>query len=211
LAAITGFGTIVSAVGQKKASTAQQNIAFLNSSTIEQTAEANAQLTREGTAVNVGALEWNASMAEMQARDAIQRGRESEGIFRQQTRGVIGQERAAFGASGVDVSSGSALDVQTNTAYVGELDALMIRTNAMRTAWGFKVEAQDYRQQAVATQKLGSLEEKNALLVGRANARSARLGGTYAGQAGNYAAASTILGGAGNIALTALKYKAKGT
>jgi hypothetical protein len=89
--------------------------------------------------------EMNAQVAEIQAEDAIARGRVEEGIHRKKVRGMIGSQRAAFAAGGVDVNSGSALDVQADTAKFGEMDALTIRMTAAREAWGYKVGATDMR------------------------------------------------------------------
>lgn len=87
---------------------------------------------------------YNAQVAEMQAQDAIVRGRETEARHRTDVKRMIGSQRAGFAASGVDVNDGSAVDVQADTAALGELDALTIRTNAAREAWGYKIQAQDY-------------------------------------------------------------------
>lgn len=89
--------------------------------------------------------EYNAQVAELQAEDAILRGRETEERHRTNVRRLIGSQRAALGASGADVNEGSALDIQADTAAMGELDALTIRTNAAREAWGYRIQAQDYR------------------------------------------------------------------
>lgn len=95
-----------------------------------------------------GILEQNASLADQQRADALARGREAELQQRRGTRGMIGAQRAAIAASGVSVGSGSALDVQTDTAHLGELDALTLRNNAAREAWGFDVQAADLRAKA---------------------------------------------------------------
>jgi hypothetical protein len=92
--------------------------------------------------------EQNAALADAQAQDAIARGSVDEGRQRLATRQNIGATRAAQAASGVDISSGSAADVQASEAGLGELDALTIRNNAAREAWGYNVDAGNLRQQA---------------------------------------------------------------
>lgn len=99
----------------------------------------------------------DAQLAEQQAADAIARGKEAETRQRQATRGLIGSQRAALAAQGIEVDSGSALDVQADTAAMGELDALTIRNNAAREAYGYKVQALNYRQQG----QLAALSGKN--------------------------------------------------
>src|SRR5262245_53626432 len=93
-------------------------------------------------------LEDNATLAEQQAQDAIARGAESEERFRQGVATIIGSQRAASAAANLDVNFGSALDIQHDAAYLGELDALTIRSNAAREAWGYRVDAGDLRKQA---------------------------------------------------------------
>jgi hypothetical protein len=89
----------------------------------------------------------NAKTADLEAQDAIDRGQIQEQRSRLATRQNIGASRAAQAASGVDVSSGSAADVQASEAGIGALDALTVRNNAAREAWGYKVEGVNLRQQ----------------------------------------------------------------
>lgn len=203
---IAGVGAGISALGQYKQGKAQQSIANLNAATLQQTGELNAGLIEEGAKTNAELLAFNQQMAEAQATDAVARGKEQEAVFRQGIRGMIGSQRAGFGASGLDVGTGSAVDVQADTAYWGEIDALTIRVNASREAWGYKVTAEDYRRQAASTRRLGALEAANTRAVARANALSARLGGTYAAQAGTTGAAATIAGTAGSLLLNRYRF-----
>ena len=128
--------------------------------------------------------EYNAQVAELQAKDALERGAEQESGFRMQVRGAVGAQRAGFAAGNIDVSSGSAVDVQADAAFLGELDALTIRTNAAREAWGFKVQASDLRQRAQIARREGVYLEA----AGRTQAQAAYLG-----------AAGTLLGGGASL------------
>lgn len=89
--------------------------------------------------------EWEARLAELQAEDAVKRGREAEGRYRQGIKQTIGSQRARLAAQGIAIDDGSALDVQAETAEIGELDALTIRNNATREAFGYKTEAMSAR------------------------------------------------------------------
>lgn len=121
--------------------------------------------------------EFNAQVAELQAEDAIARGRDEESQFRRGVRALIGSQRAGFAGQGVKVGVGSAADVAADTAFLGELDARQIRANAQREAWGFQVEAADRRMAADV----------------------ARKGGRAAASAGKWAAAGTLLGGTSSL------------
>lgn len=89
----------------------------------------------------------NAGLAEMQAADVIARGREAELKVRGGSRQLVGAQRAALAAQGIAIDSGSAADVIENDAMMGELDALTVRNNARREAWGYNVQAAQYRSQ----------------------------------------------------------------
>ncbi len=115
----------------------------------------------------------NARLMDLQATDATARGQLEEQRQRLSTRQNIGASRAALAAQGVDVSSGSAADVQASEAGVGEMDALTIRNNAAREAWGYKVGAINERQQGT----LAAAEGDMAASGYRAQSWSALLGG----------------------------------
>ena len=58
-----------------------------------------------------------------------------------QTSQAAGTIKAAQGASGIDVNTGSASNVRTSVAKLGALDALTIRSNTAREAYGYEVAA----------------------------------------------------------------------
>jgi hypothetical protein len=142
-------------------------------------AQTAAQREKEAADLNAKVYDWNAAMAEIMADDAINRGRFTETRFRQDVEKFIGTQRATQAASGIDVNFGSAVDVQADTAYLGELDALMIRNNAAREALGLRVEAVDLRARAHIMRKTGIA----ALESGRAQRSAA-----------NWAAGGMLLG-----------------
>lgn len=102
--------------------------------------------------------EQNAKMADAQAQDALDRGELAAQRRGLETRQQIGSTRAAQAAQGVDVSSGSAADVQASEAGIGAMDEVMIRNNAAREAWGYKVEAINDRQAGQVAALTGDME-----------------------------------------------------
>lgn len=208
---MTGIGTGVSAMGQYEAGKTNKKIAYQNADSIEKTSAINVRLIEEGTAANAAILDFNAQAADAQAKDAVTRGLETEGQFRKQLRGYIGTQRAGYAGQGVDVSMGSPLDVQMDTARQGELDALKIEVNAWRESWGYKMEAENTRMQAGALRKTGKLQAEFERAQSRAAAQSARMGGNFASAQGKYGAFSTIIGGAGNVAMQKYGYQKRTT
>lgn len=90
----------------------------------------------------------NSIIAERRAADARERGKIEEARQKERTRQLIGRQRAAAAAQGVVVDEGSALDITSDTAGLGELDALTIRNNAEREALGFSAQASNFRTQS---------------------------------------------------------------
>jgi hypothetical protein len=124
----------------------------------EEAAKAEGTHAQEASNSQADLADSNAAIADLQAQDAVARGAEDESRFRTQIRGSIGAERAGIAAGNIDVSYGSAVDVQADAAYLGELDALQLRTNAKREAWGFEVQADDLRKRATIARKEGTYQ-----------------------------------------------------
>lgn len=149
-----------------------------------QAAEKGAQAAARVSESEATLSEYNAGVAALQAKDAIARGVEQESRFRSQVRGAIGTQRAGFAASNVDVGFGSAVDVQADAAYLGELDSLTIRNNARREAWGYEVQSYDLKQRAAISRQGGQAQLE---------------AGHIAATTANYAALGTIATGTGSL------------
>ena len=91
-------------------------------------------------AYQAGVLMANQIAATRAAEDARQRGEQAALNQRKGTRQLIGKQRAVLASNGVMVDSGSALDIVSETAGLGEQDALQMLFNAER-------EAQNYERQ----------------------------------------------------------------
>lgn len=102
-----------------------------------------AQNAKQQGAFQAAMAEQNAGYKEAAAQDAIKRGDVQADQYRRQVGQLIGSQRAGFAANGVDVNSGTAADIQDDTAAFGEFDALTIANNAAREAWGYRVGAQN--------------------------------------------------------------------
>lgn len=83
----------------------------------------------------------NATMADMAGEQTIEAGDIAAGRKDLETRQKVGSILATQGASGVDVSSGSARLVRSAVGGVGAMDELTIRNNASRAAFGYKIKA----------------------------------------------------------------------
>lgn len=121
---------------------------------------------------------YNAKVGEQQAQMAEEAGVTAEQQQRTRVRQIMGAQRAAMAGSGAVVDSGSFGNILDDTAKTGELDALTIRSNAARQAWGYRTGAEITRAE-----------------------------GAMAKSAGNYAAMGTLLTTAGNTFGMASKIK----
>lgn len=68
--------------------------------------------------------EYQAAVNEQNARTAQQQAAYEANQFRQRNIRTAGAQKAALAANGVDIQSGSSVDVMTDSAIQGELDAL---------------------------------------------------------------------------------------
>ena len=71
----------------------------------------------------------------------IQSGEEQVANQEMKMRSEIGTTKAGQAASGVDVNSGSALATRAGEAEVGTLNAMTLRSNSARQAYGYEVAA----------------------------------------------------------------------
>jgi hypothetical protein len=130
------------------------------SQSLSQRALADAQKT---------SFETNKRIAELQATDAIKRGDREATLFAKKVKRVIGTQRAGLAAQGVEVDTGTALDLQLDTAEVGAIDTETIRHNAFREAWGYRVQAEDYGARGAYASMAGKAEARNTLITGGLN------------------------------------------
>lgn len=90
----------------------------------------------------------NARMADRAAESVMAAGRRDVQRSRMQTSALKGRQRVALAAGGIALDEGSALNLQTATDYLGEVDANTIEANAIAQAWGHRIEGTNYRNNA---------------------------------------------------------------
>lgn len=110
--------------------------------------------------------DYNAEVSRLQGLDAINRGNAAAEQQRRKVLQIQGAQRAAMGASGGNVETGSFADIQLDTATLGETDAQNIRTNSLREAWGYKAQSTNYTMAGQEALRAG--EEKANYYRGQA-------------------------------------------
>lgn len=150
--ALTAVSTAAGVMGQIGQQNAQAQAASANAAQARYQSQVAAQ---------------NQALMERQAADATQRGQVAEENRRRLTAQQIGQQTAGLAAQGVDLE-GSPIDILGDTAAAGELDALTLRSNAAREAYGYRIQGQGYGNQAILenTQAANSTYTPNYLGAG---------------------------------------------
>lgn len=133
----------------------------------------------------------NQNIAKQNAAYTRDVGENAAFISGRKTQATIGTEKVDQSASGLDVNSGSALDVRKSTADVGAIDQATIRQNYAKKAYGFEVEAATKGAEAVGDVAAGEQAEKS----GRINAASSILG-TVSSVSSKWLQGSSTFGGA---------------
>ncbi|HCC6168421.1 hypothetical protein [Atlantibacter hermannii] len=120
----------------------------------------------------------NADIAESQAQDAVNRGNIEADQRRREMRQRAGTAAATMGATGAELSSGTALDVFADNAQFGTLDALTTVNNAQREAYGYQVQGMNSLAQGEMDRSAARSNITQTLLTTPLNAAGAyKMGG----------------------------------
>ena len=114
-----------------------------------------------------------ADMSSMAAGDALLRGQNAGTRLAMRGSSIVGAQKAAAAASGVDVASGSSAQGIGATEAGVALDVSTAQNNAAREAWGYETEATN---QNLRASEYGSAAT-GALVGGGLSAAGSALGG----------------------------------
>lgn len=202
--AVMGASAIVGASSARQAAKAQQTSLLYDAAAAD----------RNAVTANNAALvaENNAELAGWQGREALRQGENDVSNIqfdrstaltasRNEAANVKSRQKVSMAANGVDIGSGSAVDVLTSTDYVGELNAnaisdaaarnvATVRDNAIKNAWGYQVQGIGYKDQAATSRADAALYQFDA--------RQQRAGASRISP--NSAAAVSLIGSAGQVA-----------
>lgn len=123
-------------------------------------------------------MENNALSAKFAAEDAMARSDVAEKQQRDRTRALLGQQRAALAANGVDSATGTGSQLLMDTAGMGEFDAITIRNNAMKQAYGLNTQADNLLADSKAARIAGNNGAIGSILTTGSN-----MAGMYASSA----------------------------
>lgn len=109
---------------------------------------------------------YNAKVAENNATAENQRAAYEAGLQRDQLRRVVGAQRAAGAASGLDTQSGTPLVVLGDSAREGELDILARLYSGQASATAYRNDAARMRAEGKSAQMGGFINAGTSLLSG---------------------------------------------
>jgi hypothetical protein len=113
---------------------------------------------------------YNAKMQELKAQDALQIGADEAAGKRDRARQIAASQAEGMAGAGLSINTGTPLSLLTETAGLGELDALTTLNNARREAWGYKGQSNLDRYQGKAAGRSGILNAGGTFLGGASNA-----------------------------------------
>lgn len=118
----------------------------------------------------------------------------------------VAQAKVAQGSSGIDINSGSSVNVRQSMISLGQYGQQVIRANAAKVAYNYDVEAtMDSAQRDLHTYAAGEdrTQQANALTAVNLTMSAIPLeesAFSLAGKAGDIAAAGSLVGAAGSVA-----------
>jgi hypothetical protein len=130
----------------------------------------------------------NAIIAERNAQAAIESGDVAGQVSGLKTKNLVAQQLVVQAGSGLDVNTGSAVDVRQSAADLGRLDTLTIINNALKQSKGYKAQAGNFLAEADLNESAGR----------------------YAREAGDIGIMTSLLGGATSVGDKWAGFRSKG-
>lgn len=139
----------------------------------------SASASKEAYAIQAAIARANAQTSEAQAQIALENGQSAEQNTRLRTRQVIGSQRAAMAANGIDLGEGTATDILTTSTFMGERDALTVRDNASRQAWAYRVQGTNAINNANVMDQAGNAINPGMAAAGSLLTTASSVAGTW--------------------------------
>lgn len=92
----------------------------------------------------------NAKLADLQAEDVLRRGENEAADLRRRVAATKSAQRVSLAAKGLDLTYGTAADLQDQTDFFGESDVATVRTNARKEAWARRSQGANFQAEALS-------------------------------------------------------------
>ena len=90
----------------------------------------------------------NARLANMSAESALRAGEKQQQQIMTQTARLKGAQKTGYAANGIDLNSRSVQNVLNETDFMGEVDKNQAAANALTNAWGYRLQATNFENNA---------------------------------------------------------------
>lgn len=111
-------------------------------------AYSSASAQKKGLRAESAIARQNAGIEEQRGRNSIELGRQQIEQLQQQGAQLESTQKNTMADNGIDVSTGSAIDILAGTRQLTNADVDTMRYNAALESWGHQVNATNYTNQA---------------------------------------------------------------
>ncbi len=136
-----------------------------------------AQNAKKTAELNQDIAEMNAEFAELDAWDAQSEGYTEQARYQSVIDNTLAEQSAIMRAQDIDVSYGTAADVESDTRFTGQLNLMEIQKQANQAALGYKRQARDMRMGGSGTAAEGKVRAASAMASGITSAINTGLSG----------------------------------
>jgi len=98
----------------------------------------------------------NARIAELGAQTALNQGQQEIGNLTLKAGQLKSTQRTSMAANGIDLGEGNAAEVLASTEIMKEVDKNTIEANAVRSAWGYRMKATNFQNEALTARNTSS-------------------------------------------------------
>jgi hypothetical protein len=111
-------------------------------------------------------LKLNEELASIRSKQALRQGEFETTKMQEQTAQMVGGQRAASAASGVNVNTGTSKEIQKQTAEIGAKDFATIENNAFLKSLGFQIEGENESMKATQVGLASKNEQRDTIFGG---------------------------------------------
>lgn len=109
----------------------------------------NAKSQKSSAKFQASMAETSAKISELQAQKALAQGADKVAIRTMQAGRQKSSQRTALAANGVVTNEGSAAEMQASEDVLKEIDVNAIQSQALDSAWGYRTQAMNEKNQAL--------------------------------------------------------------
>lgn len=134
--------------------------------------KSNADALRRQAQFEANQMEFNAELLGAYSADIEAQGRRDIVLREQQVRQMLGDQKAAFAAQGIDLSSEVVQNLSADELQTGIEDVQAIKNNTWKEVFGIEVQQADLRTKAMGARITGQSQARATLATGGLSALS---------------------------------------